>query len=155
MKSPESNIESNSTMHVIGIDAGGTKTVCLVADEHGTSSPRAAAPARISMPRGKPASNERSATSWPTRSATARSRPSAICLGMAGIDREDEARVIHGIMQRLGQRSRVVVVNDALIALVAGAKDGARHRHHRRDRGRSCTAATSMATQRVPAVGDT
>ena len=35
MKPPESNIKSHATMHVLGIDAGGTKTVCLLADERG------------------------------------------------------------------------------------------------------------------------
>jgi N-acetylglucosamine kinase-like BadF-type ATPase len=49
--------------------------------------------------------------------------PSAICLGIAGVDREDEARTVRGIMRRLGHRSHVLVVNDALIALVAGAQD--------------------------------
>jgi N-acetylglucosamine kinase-like BadF-type ATPase len=42
---------------------------------------------------------------------------------MAGVDREDEARTVRAIMRRLGQRTRVLVVNDALIALVAGAGD--------------------------------
>src|SRR5437588_9656683 len=49
--------------------------------------------------------------------------PSAICLGMAGVDREDEARVVRAIMRRIGHKARIVVVNDALIALVAGAQD--------------------------------
>src|SRR5262249_28972129 len=50
--------------------------------------------------------------------------PAAICLGIAGVDRQDEARTVRAIMRRLGHRSRTVVVNDALIALVAGAGDG-------------------------------
>jgi len=124
MKSPESNIESNSTMHVIGIDAGGTKTVCLVADEHG---------AIVAESRGSGANLhaagevgvERALRDVITAALGGRHiEPSAICLGMAGIDRDDEARVIRGIVQRLGLLSRIVVVNDALIALVAGAKDG-------------------------------
>jgi N-acetylglucosamine kinase-like BadF-type ATPase len=49
--------------------------------------------------------------------------PAAICLGIAGVDREDEARTVRAIMQRIGRRSRLLVVNDALIALVAGARD--------------------------------
>ena len=49
--------------------------------------------------------------------------PAAICLGIAGVDREDEARTVRAIMRRIGHKSRVLVVNDALIALVAGARD--------------------------------
>src|SRR5206468_5667535 len=49
--------------------------------------------------------------------------PDAICLGIAGVDRQHEADTITAIMRRIGLRSRVLVVNDALIALVAGARD--------------------------------
>ncbi len=49
--------------------------------------------------------------------------PAAICLGIAGVDRDDEAQTVRAIMGRIGPRSRVVVANDALIALVAGARD--------------------------------
>lgn len=51
------------------------------------------------------------------------SPPAAICLGIAGVDRPDDAAVIRGIMRRIGHKARVLVVNDALIALVAGAGD--------------------------------
>jgi N-acetylglucosamine kinase-like BadF-type ATPase len=44
----------------------------------------------------------------------------AICLGIAGVDREGDGAVVRAIMRRIGARSRVVVVNDALVALVAG-----------------------------------
>src|SRR3972149_5721016 len=44
----------------------------------------------------------------------------AICLGMAGVDRDPDLAVIRGIMRRIGARARTVVVNDALVALVAG-----------------------------------
>ena len=50
-------------------------------------------------------------------------RPAAICLGIAGVDRPEDARVVRGIMKRIGYKARVLVVNDALIALVAGAGD--------------------------------
>jgi N-acetylglucosamine kinase-like BadF-type ATPase len=50
-------------------------------------------------------------------------RPDAICLGIAGVDRPRDADAVRGIMRRIGFKSRVLVVNDALIALVAGAGD--------------------------------
>src|SRR5262245_64337298 len=49
--------------------------------------------------------------------------PAAVCLGVAGVDREADRRVITDIMRRLGFKSRTLIVNDALIALVAGAGD--------------------------------
>ena len=50
-------------------------------------------------------------------------RPAAICLGIAGVDRPDDARVVREIMKRIGYKAKVLVVNDALVALEAGAPD--------------------------------
>ena len=49
--------------------------------------------------------------------------PAAICLGIAGVDRPADAPAVHGIMRRIGFKAQVIVVNDALVALVAGAGD--------------------------------
>jgi N-acetylglucosamine kinase-like BadF-type ATPase len=46
--------------------------------------------------------------------------PAVICLGIAGVDRPDDAVVVRGIMKRIGYKARVLVVNDALVALEAG-----------------------------------
>ncbi|MCU1383401.1 MAG: hypothetical protein JWL71_2098 [Acidobacteria bacterium] len=110
-------------MHVLGIDAGGTKTVCLLADAHG---------AIVAEGRGAGANlhtagelavekvlHEAMEAAIGDRAIT----PAAICLGIAGVDRDDEARTVRAIMRRIGYKSRVLVVNDALIALVAGARD--------------------------------
>src|SRR5438132_14014920 len=110
-------------MHVLGIDAGGTKTMCLLADQRGQI---------VSEGRGAGANLQSSGelavekvlhevmeTAIGDRAIT----PAAICLGIAGVDREDEARTVRAIMRRIGYKSRVLVVNDALIALVAGAQD--------------------------------
>lgn len=48
-------------------------------------------------------------------------RPVAICLGIAGVDRPQDAESVRGIMRRIGAKARTLVVNDALVALVAGA----------------------------------
>jgi N-acetylglucosamine kinase-like BadF-type ATPase len=110
-------------MHVMGIDAGATKTVCLLADGHGTvvaesrgggANLHAAGEAGVERALGEVIHDALAGRSMAL---------AAICLGMAGVDRDDEARVVRGIVQRLGQRSRVLVVNDALVALVAGARD--------------------------------
>jgi N-acetylglucosamine kinase len=110
-------------MHVLGIDAGGTKTVCLLADGQG---------AIVSEGRGAGANLHTAGESAvekvlrETMVAAIGDRaitPAAICLGIAGVDREDEARTVRAVMRRIGYTSRVLVVNDALIGLVAGARD--------------------------------
>jgi N-acetylglucosamine kinase-like BadF-type ATPase len=117
-------------MHVLGIDAGGTKTVCLLADERGLIIAEGRGPGANLHASGElavekvlhevmeQAIGDRAVAGQPIV-------PAAICLGIAGVDREDEARTVRAIMRRIGYKSRVVVVNDALIALVAGAKDDA------------------------------
>lgn len=110
-------------MYVLGIDAGGTKTVALLADEQGRV---------VSEARGGGANlhaagelevekvlHQVMETAIGDRGVT----PAAICVGIAGVDREGEARTVREIMRRIGHHSRVVIVNDALIALVAGAGD--------------------------------
>jgi glucosamine kinase len=108
-------------MHVLGIDAGGTKTVCLLADERGVI---------VSEGRGAGANLQSSGEldvekvlhDVMERAIGDRlDRPAAICLGIAGVDRHDDAGTVMGIMRRISPGSRVLVVNDALIALEAGA----------------------------------
>jgi N-acetylglucosamine kinase-like BadF-type ATPase len=48
-------------------------------------------------------------------------RPAAICLGIAGVDRPEDGEAVRGIMRRIGAKTPALVVNDALVALVAGA----------------------------------
>src|SRR5262249_9170650 len=50
--------------------------------------------------------------------------PAAICLGIAGVDRPGEARTITALMRRIGQTARILCVNDALLALAPGVRDG-------------------------------
>jgi N-acetylglucosamine kinase-like BadF-type ATPase len=39
---------------------------------------------------------------------------------MAGVDREADASIMRALMRRIGYKARIVIANDALIALVAG-----------------------------------
>jgi N-acetylglucosamine kinase-like BadF-type ATPase len=115
-------------MRVLGIDAGGTKTVCLLADEHGATIAEGRGPGANLHAAGELAVekvlHEVMESAIGDRALDGRPIvPDAICLGIAGVDREDEARVVRAIMRRIGYKSRVLVVNDALIALVAGAGD--------------------------------
>jgi N-acetylglucosamine kinase-like BadF-type ATPase len=108
---------------VLGIDAGGTKTVCLLADERGhiLAEGRGAganlhAAGELEVEKVLHGVMEAAIGDRPIV-------PAAICLGIAGVDREDEMRIVRAIMRRIGYKSRTLVVNDALIALVAGARD--------------------------------
>jgi len=108
-------------MHVLGIDAGGTKTVCQLANEQGEvlqESRRGGANLqavgeleveKVLHDVMEEAIGERDIV------------PAAICLGIAGVDRPDDARMVRAIMKRIGYKARVLVVNDALVALEAGA----------------------------------
>src|SRR2546428_6456236 len=110
-------------MHVLGIDAGGTKTVCLLANEHGAVLSEGRSTGANLHASGEleveKVLHEVMEDALGDRDITT----AAICLGIAGVDRDDEARTVRAIMRRIGHKSRVLVVNDALIALVAGAKD--------------------------------
>src|SRR5205809_1272004 len=114
-------------MHVLGIDAGGTKTICLLADERGVIHAEGHGPGANLHAAGELAVEKVLHEVMETAIGDRAIVPAAICLGIAGVDREDEAQIVRGIMRRImrriGHRSRVLVVNDALIALVAGARD--------------------------------
>jgi len=110
-------------MHVLGIDAGGTKTVCLLADAHGAVVSEARGPGANLHAAGELAVEKVLHSVMESAIGDRTLVPAAICLGIAGVDRQDEARTVGAIMRRIGHKSRVLVVNDALIALVAGARD--------------------------------
>lgn len=116
-------MENRDARYVIGLDAGGTKTVCLLADAEGRT---------IGMGRGGGANLQTEGELQVEKvlhgvideAVGGRDiRIAAVCLGMAGADRLGDTTVVHGILRRLGFRTDVVVVNDALVALVAGAGD--------------------------------
>jgi N-acetylglucosamine kinase-like BadF-type ATPase len=110
-------------MHVLGIDAGGTKTVCLLADDRGAILSEARG-AGANLHAAGELAVEKVLHEVMERAIGDRAIvPAAICLGIAGVDREDEAQVVRAMMRRIGYKSRILVVNDALIALVAGARD--------------------------------
>ena len=108
-------------MHVLGIDAGGTKTVCQLANETGEILAMARRGGANLQAVGEleveKVLHDVMEEALGDRDVT----PAAICLGIAGVDRPDDARVVRAIMKRIGYKARVIVVNDALVALEAGA----------------------------------
>lgn len=49
--------------------------------------------------------------------------PAAICVGIAGADRDEDITVVRRIVRRIVKTDRILVVNDAMIALEAGVGD--------------------------------
>jgi N-acetylglucosamine kinase-like BadF-type ATPase len=113
-------------MFVLGIDAGGSKTVCLRADSDGEVRRSARGPGANLAVLGELEVEKVLYELMEQVLTDEQSGPAAaICLGIAGVDRAEDAAVIRGILRRIGQKAPVLVVNDALIALEAGAGDGA------------------------------
>lgn len=110
-------------MHVLGIDAGGTKTVCLLADEDGHVLAEARGSGANLQSAGELEVEKVLHQVMEVALAQHDVRPAATCLGIAGVDRPGDAEAVRGIMRRIGFKTRTLVVNDALVALVAGAGD--------------------------------
>jgi N-acetylglucosamine kinase-like BadF-type ATPase len=108
-------------VHVLGIDAGGTKTVCHLADEHGTLVAEARAGGANLQAAGELHVEKVLHDVMEAAIGDSDIVPAAICLGIAGVDRPDDSAVVRGIMRRIGFKARILVVNDALVALEAGA----------------------------------
>src|SRR5688500_711022 len=107
-------------LHVIGIDAGGTKTMCLLADQQGQSLSRARGEGANLQAAGA-LQGERILHQVMDEALGDRAARAALGRGIAGVDRPDGLTIVRGIMRRIGFNSRVLIVNDALIALETGA----------------------------------
>jgi N-acetylglucosamine kinase-like BadF-type ATPase len=108
--------------HVIGLDAGGTKTVGLLADESGTVLRDARAGGGNLTTEGELGVEK---VLFQVIDALDPPAPvEAVCLGIAGADRPAHREVVREMLARLGFRRRVRVVHDAVVALAAGAPDG-------------------------------
>jgi glucosamine kinase len=108
-------------MYVLGIDAGGTKTVCLLADDKGVILAEGRGGGANLQAHGELEVEKVLHHVMDTALGNRDIRPAAICLGIAGVDRPQDAEAVRGIMRRIGAKTRTLVVNDALVALVAGA----------------------------------
>src|SRR4029078_7318551 len=111
-------------MVVLGIDAGGTKTVSLLAQEDGRVCPSARGPGANLAALGELEVEKVLYDVMEQTLASQSDVPAVICPGSAGVDRAEAAAVIRGIMRRIGHKAPALVVNDALIALEAGAGVG-------------------------------
>jgi len=112
-------------MHVLGIDAGGTKTVCLLANDRGEVLAQTRASGANLQVMGEFGVEKILHRVMDETLGDRDIKLDAICLGIAGVDRPRDAQTIRDVMRRIGQKTRTVVVNDALVALVAGAGEQA------------------------------
>lgn len=108
--------------YVVGIDAGGTKTVGLLADESGQICAKTRAGGANLVVHGELAVEK--VVFQVLEDLEAPAPPAALCLGIAGSDRPGEHELLAAMLRRLGQRTGLRIVNDAFVALVAGAPDG-------------------------------
>ena len=108
-------------MTVLGVDSGGTKTVCQLADDEGRVLAEVRGPS-AHLPSLGPSGVEAVLGELIGRALAGQpGRPAAICLGMSGVDQPREAEAIRRVLASIGQHAQALVVNDALIALEAGA----------------------------------
>ncbi|HXG89112.1 MAG TPA: BadF/BadG/BcrA/BcrD ATPase family protein [Vicinamibacterales bacterium] len=110
-------------MYVLGIDAGGTKTVCYLADSNGRIVGEGRGGGANLQAHGE-LEVEKVLHAVVEQAIGDRAiLPVSVCLGVAGVDRKEDDQIVRAIMRRLGFRAHALVVNDALVALVAGAGD--------------------------------
>ena len=106
---------------VLGIDAGGTKTVCQLANDRGETLAEARRGGANLQAVGELEVEKVLHDVMEEAIGDRNITPAAICLGIAGVDRPGDAQVVRAIMKRIGYKARIIVVNDALVALEAGA----------------------------------
>ena len=107
--------------HVCGIDAGGTKTVGLLADQTGRILGHARGGGANLQIHGE--LEVEKVLHQVIEELTRGLHIDGLCLGIAGVDRSHDEDVVRGILRRLGHRERARVANDAVIALVAGSPE--------------------------------
>ncbi|MDZ8078488.1 MAG: N-acetylglucosamine kinase [Nostoc sp. SerVER01] len=122
--------------YVLGIDGGGSKTVCVLVDDSGQVLGRAEAGESNYQSIGIEATFKSIESAIHTATNEARQiintiTIEAICLGLAGVGRASDIEVVNNLVQELQnskilpitwslQPENIVICNDALIALVGG-----------------------------------
>lgn len=122
--------------YVLGIDGGGTKTVCLLIDDKGKVLGRGEAGASNYQSIGTETTLQSIKSAIYTAVVEAQKLTDninieAICIGLAGVGRPEDIEVVKGIVQELQNSSllpitwelsasNIIICHDALIALVGG-----------------------------------
>ena len=115
------------TRIVVGVDGGGSHTRVIVADEHGTELARAEGDASAMRPgdASQSATVIASVIAEGLRTAGLQgTRPSVVCVGVAGAGREPDQQALLQSLTELGLGEDVIVHADATIALDDAFGDG-------------------------------
>jgi len=107
--------------HVLGIDAGGTKTRSLLAEETERIVGGGRGGGANLKTHGELAVEKVLHAVVEEAEAEAGVRPDAVALGIAGADRPDDHAVLRGILKRIGFKNHILVTNDARVAFIAGS----------------------------------
>jgi glucosamine kinase len=107
--------------YVLGIDAGGTKTRALLAEETGRVLGRGHGGGANLKTHGELEVEKVLHRVIEEAESEANAKPDAVALGIAGADRPEDHAVLRTILRRMGFRQRVLVTNDARVAFVAGS----------------------------------
>ncbi|HEY2786206.1 MAG TPA: N-acetylmuramic acid 6-phosphate etherase [Fimbriiglobus sp.] len=113
---------------VLGLDGGGTTTICLLANSDtgdvigrgvgGPSNIQA-----VGVENGLKALDEAIDRSFQA-AGIPRATVAGACLGLAGVDRQEGLDVIHGWAARVALADKTTVANDATLLLAAGTPEG-------------------------------
>jgi N-acetylglucosamine kinase-like BadF-type ATPase len=106
---------------VLGLDGGGSKTICVILDSSGSEIARGLSGASNHQSVGVELSTQALREAIESARASAGSPPIVrACWGMAGLDRPEDEEIIQAIADQLLPEIPVEVVHDSTIALVGG-----------------------------------
>jgi N-acetylglucosamine kinase-like BadF-type ATPase len=110
---------------VLGLDGGGSHTVCVILDMAGVEVGRGVSgPSNHQSVGEKAASHALAEAMDAARKSAGNPDLAAICWGMAGLDRPEDRTIIQRMAEQLLPDHSVQVVHDSLIALVGGTEGG-------------------------------
>ena len=116
----------NSAFYVLGLDGGGSRTLCVILDDRGREISRGQGGPSNHQSVGVDAASKAIADALTTTTDAAGNPPLAVaCWGMAGLDRPEDEHIIKQMAERLLPQIQVEIVHDSTIALVGGT-DGKR-----------------------------
>ncbi|MBI5956913.1 MAG: ATPase [Chloroflexi bacterium] len=112
---------------VLGIDGGGTKTVCVLADDRGEVLGRGRSGSSnyntVGIEKARRSLLEAVAGAF-AAAGLANREVAAICLGLAGVDRPADVHLIQEALGSANLARKVVIVNDAEVALAGATESG-------------------------------
>ncbi|HEY46014.1 MAG: hypothetical protein AMJ88_09855 [Anaerolineae bacterium SM23_ 63] len=112
-----------SAFYVLGLDGGGSRTLCVILDERGREISRGqGGPSNHQSVGVEAASKAIADTLTATIDAAGNPSLAAACWGMAGLDRPEDELILKRMAERLLPQVHVEVVHDSTIALVGGTE---------------------------------